>query len=197
MWKDNRRRHTETIPTYEVMHTYPADYKVVFVGDASMSPYEIVYPGGSVEHWNEEAGDVWMNRILQVYEHAVWLNPVPEQHWHYSPSTDVLKQIMGELGGFIGKLDSVVEGDGTMLDNLALLGTSGVSLGRTHSLDEYPLVMAGSACGFLKQDVHYRSETRENASKVMLTLQRAMGMTTASYGAGDAFTDEPLTEIER
>jgi len=61
-----------------------------------MSPYEIVYPGGSVEHWNEEAGDVWMNRILQVYEHAVWLNPVPEQHWHYSPSTDVLKQIMGE-----------------------------------------------------------------------------------------------------
>ena len=96
VWKDNRRRHTETIPTYEVMHTYPADYKVVFVGDASMSPYEIVYPGGSVEHWNEEAGDVWMNRILQVYEHAVWLNPVPEQHWHYSPSTDVLKQIMGE-----------------------------------------------------------------------------------------------------
>jgi len=96
VWKDNRRRHTETVPTYEVMHTYPADYKVIFVGDASMSPYEIVYPGGSVEHWNEEAGDVWMNRMLSVYEHAVWLNPVPEQHWHYSPSTDVLKQLMGE-----------------------------------------------------------------------------------------------------
>jgi uncharacterized protein len=96
VWKDNSRRHTQTIPTYEVMHTYPADYKVIFVGDASMSPYEIVYPGGSVEHWNEEAGDVWMNRMLSVYEHAVWLNPVPEQHWHYSPSTDVLKQIMTE-----------------------------------------------------------------------------------------------------
>ena len=114
------------------------------------------------------------------------------------PEVDlVVKQIMGELGGFIGKLDSIVEGDGTMLDNLALLGTSGVSLGRTHSLDEYPLVIAGGACGYLKQDVHYRSDTRENASKVMLTLQRAMGMTTASYGAGDAFTDQPLSEIER
>ena len=96
VWKDNRRRHTETIPTYEVMHTYPADYKVIFVGDASMSPYEIVYPGGSVEHWNEEAGDVWMNRLLMIYEHAVWLNPVPEQHWHYSPSTEVLQQLMSD-----------------------------------------------------------------------------------------------------
>lgn len=110
---------------------------------------------------------------------------------------EVVKQIMGELGGFVGKLDSVVEGDGTMLDNLALLATSGVSLGRTHSLDEYPLILAGGACGFLKTDVHYRSETRENASKVMLTLQRAMGMTTATYGMGDAFVDSPLTAIER
>jgi len=114
------------------------------------------------------------------------------------PQVDaIVKQIMGELGGFVGKLDSVVEGDGTLLDNLAMLGTSGLSLGRTHSLDEYPLIVAGGACGFLKQGVHYRSETRENASKVMLSLQRAMGLTRASYGEGDAFTDEWVAEIER
>ena len=110
---------------------------------------------------------------------------------------EIVKQIMGELGSFVGTLDSVVEGDGTLLDNLALLATSGLSLGRTHSLDEFPLLLAGGACGFLKQDVHYRSATRENASKVMLTLQRAMGLNPASYGAGDAFTDQWISELER
>ena len=94
VWKDNRRRHAEHIPTPQLLHTYPPDWKVVFVGDASMSPYEIVYPGGSVEHWNEEAGQAWMVRMLDQFKHAVWLNPVPEKHWEYTPSLTMMKQIM-------------------------------------------------------------------------------------------------------
>ena len=93
VWRDNKRRFHEQTPTWEVMHTYPADYKLIFVGDASMSPYEIVYPGGSVEHWNEEAGRVWVERILQVYGSAVWLNPVPEKHWQYTPSIEMIRQL--------------------------------------------------------------------------------------------------------
>ena len=117
--------------------------------------------------------------------------PEPQEGVH-----DVTVQIMGELAGFIGKLDAIVEGDGTMLDNLALLATSGVSLARTHALDEYPLILAGSACGALKQDVHYRSSTRENASKVMLTVIRAMGLNPASFGEGDTEATESLGAIE-
>jgi len=94
VWRDNRRRHAERIDTYQVLHTYPADYKVVFVGDASMSPYEIVYPGGSVEHFNPEPGEVWMRRLTHVYPRAVWLNPVPEKYWKYTPSIDMLSQLM-------------------------------------------------------------------------------------------------------
>ncbi|RIK95560.1 MAG: VWA domain-containing protein [Proteobacteria bacterium] len=96
VWKDNRRRHNDFASTYEVLHTYPHDYKVIFVGDASMSPYEIVYPGGSVEHWNEESGEVWMRRVLDIYEHAVWLNPTPEKLWGYSASTAMMKTLMGD-----------------------------------------------------------------------------------------------------
>ncbi|MBM3567552.1 MAG: VWA domain-containing protein [Alphaproteobacteria bacterium] len=96
VWKDNRRRYTETTPTWQVLHTYGHDYRVVFVGDATMSPYEIVYPGGSVEHWNEEAGQVWLQRVTQIYQKAIWLNPVPEQHWQYTPSVQIVRQIMGE-----------------------------------------------------------------------------------------------------
>ena len=96
VWKDNRRRHAETTPTWEVMHTYPADYKVVFVGDAAMSPYEITYPGGSVEHWNEEAGVVWMQRLLEIYDKCVWINPVPEKWWEHTASTQMVRQIMGD-----------------------------------------------------------------------------------------------------
>ena len=118
--------------------------------------------------------------------------PEPQEGVH-----EVTVQIMGELAGFIGKLDSIVEGDGTMLDNLALLATSGVSLARTHALDEYPLILAGGACGALKQDVHYRSNTRENASKVMLTVMRAMGLNPASFGEDDTETTESLGAIER
>ncbi len=95
LWKDNRRRHTDFLPTWEVMHTYPADYKMVFVGDATMSPYEIVYPGGSVEHWNEEAGEIWMRRILDIYAKSIWLNPVPEKYWEFTPSIEMVRQLMG------------------------------------------------------------------------------------------------------
>lgn len=96
VWKDNRRRMTEKFATLDVLHKYPSDYKVVFVGDAMMSPYEITYPGGAVEHWNEEAGAVWLQRMLDVYEHAIWLNPVQEQHWAYTPSVEIMQQIFGQ-----------------------------------------------------------------------------------------------------
>ncbi|MDV6228541.1 VWA domain-containing protein [Nitratireductor aquimarinus] len=93
VWKDNRRRYSEVTPTFDVLHKYGPDYKVIFVGDASMSPYEIAYPGGSVEHWNEEAGHVWLNRVLQQWPNAVWLNPVPEKHWRYTHSVQMLQEI--------------------------------------------------------------------------------------------------------
>ncbi|WFE91851.1 VWA domain-containing protein [Roseibium porphyridii] len=94
VWKENRRRHTERIPTMDVLHKYPADYKIIFVGDASMSPYEIAYPGGSVEHWNEEAGATWMQRVTGLYKSAVWLNPVREEHWTYTHSIQMLNELM-------------------------------------------------------------------------------------------------------
>ncbi|HYG26312.1 MAG TPA: VWA domain-containing protein [Caulobacteraceae bacterium] len=96
VWKDNRRRHTEKIPTWDVLHKYPADYKVIFVGDATMSPYEITYPGGSVEHWNEEPGAIWMDRVAQIYPSMVWLNPTPERHWNYTQSIEVMKTLVND-----------------------------------------------------------------------------------------------------
>jgi uncharacterized protein with von Willebrand factor type A (vWA) domain len=95
VWKDNRRRATERIPTLDVFHKYPHDYKVIFVGDATMSPYEITYPGGSVEHSNEEAGAVWLQRALDVYAQAIWLNPQPEAVWNYHESISVTRELMG------------------------------------------------------------------------------------------------------
>jgi uncharacterized protein len=95
VWKENRRRYQETTPTFDVMHTYPHDYKVIFVGDASMSPYEIGMVGGSVEHMNEEPGQVWMERITRTYPAAVWLNPVPEHEWDYTHSIRIMRQLMG------------------------------------------------------------------------------------------------------
>ena len=96
VWKDNRRRHSEAIPTYDVLHKYGPDYKAIFVGDASMSPYEIAYPGGAVEHWNAEAGIVWMQRVLQHWPKAVWLNPVREKHWGYTHSIQMIREIFSE-----------------------------------------------------------------------------------------------------
>ena len=95
LWRDNGRRHAERIDTWQVIHTYPADYKAVFVGDASMSPYEIVHPGGSVEHWNQEAGAVWMQRLLDAWPRAVWLNPLPERFWGHTQSVQMMRQLMG------------------------------------------------------------------------------------------------------
>ncbi|MBL0114018.1 MAG: VWA domain-containing protein [Sphingomonadales bacterium] len=96
VWKDNRRRFSERTPTWDVLHKFPHDYKAVFVGDAAMSPYEISHPGGSVEHFNEEAGTVWMHRVTTTYPAAVWLNPTPEQHWGYSQSTKLIKELMND-----------------------------------------------------------------------------------------------------
>ncbi|BAT59707.1 VWA domain containing CoxE-like protein [Variibacter gotjawalensis] len=96
VWKENRRRFTDTTATWDVLHKFGHDYKLVFVGDASMSPYEITSPGGSVEHFNEEAGSVWMERILKTYPHAVWLNPVPESNWDYTHSIRMMKQLMSD-----------------------------------------------------------------------------------------------------
>src|SRR5512135_2868314 len=96
VWKQNKRRFTDRTPTWDVLHKYPHDYKVVFVGDASMSPYEIMVPGGSVEHVNEEAGSVWLDRIVRTYPHAVWLNPVAQRHWDYSESTTLIRRLFSE-----------------------------------------------------------------------------------------------------
>ncbi len=95
VWRDNRRRHAERTRTVDLMHKYGQDYKLIFVGDATMSPYEILQPGGSVEYSNEEAGAVWMRRILDVYPKSVWLNPEPEQLWPYRQSVGILREIMG------------------------------------------------------------------------------------------------------
>ena len=94
LWKDNRRRHSERIPTLDITHKYGADYKLVFVGDATMSPYEIVYAGGSVEHWNEEPGVVWIRRLLHTYQKAIWLNPEPRERWDFTPSIKLTREIM-------------------------------------------------------------------------------------------------------
>ena len=95
VWKDNRRRFSERTPTWDVLHKYGHDYKVIFVGDASMSPYEISHPGGSVEHFNEEAGAVWLHRVTNTYPAAAWLNPVPEKHWGYSQSVAMIRELLG------------------------------------------------------------------------------------------------------
>ena len=96
VWKDNRRRHAVRLPTMDVLHKYNAEHKVIFVGDASMSPDEIAYPGGSVEHWNEEAGAVWMGRVLDAWPYAIWLNPKPENVWDYTQSVQMTREIMGD-----------------------------------------------------------------------------------------------------
>jgi uncharacterized protein len=95
VWKDNRRRHDEKTLTWDVLHRFPHDYRIVFVGDATMSPYEITYPGGSVEHWNEEPGAMWLQRLSNVYERLVWLNPTPRAHWDHTPSISLVRDIIG------------------------------------------------------------------------------------------------------
>lgn len=96
VWKDNRRRHTEKIDTWEVLNKYPGDWRAIFVGDATMSPYEITMPGGSVEHWNEEAGAVWVKRAIQQWDKIAWLNPSPEKYWGYSASVGLIRELVDE-----------------------------------------------------------------------------------------------------
>jgi len=94
VWKDNRRRFAERTPMWDVLHKFGHDYKLVIVGDASMSPYEITHPGGSVEHYNEEAGAVWLQRLTTTYPAAAWLNPVPEKYWGYTGSVGIVRELM-------------------------------------------------------------------------------------------------------
>jgi len=115
LWKDNRRRHDETISTDEFIRTYAADYRVIIVGDATMSPYEIMAPGGSVEHWNEEAGSVWINRILEKFPHTAWLNPEPEAYWPRVPSVKLSQEIMQQR-----MYSLTVDGIGKAVDGLKL-----------------------------------------------------------------------------
>ena len=96
VWKDNRRRHQERFRTWDILHKYGHDYKLIFVGDATMSPYEILQPGGSIEYHNEEAGAIWIKRMLDVYSKAIWLNPEPKEVWSYRQSIGVIKDLMGD-----------------------------------------------------------------------------------------------------
>lgn len=95
LWKDNRRRWDEQTPTWDVLRTYGSDYKCIFVGDAAMSPYEILHPGGANEHWNPEAGEVWLRRACEQWPQHLWINPVPEKHWQYTHSTRLIREIFG------------------------------------------------------------------------------------------------------
>ena len=95
LWKDNRRRRADVIPTWDVLHKYPSDYKVIIVGDATMSPYEITYAGGSVEHWNEEPGGLWIQRLVEQYPNFAWLNPVKSGAWEYTGSIQLIRELIG------------------------------------------------------------------------------------------------------
>ncbi|MEE9346649.1 MAG: VWA domain-containing protein [Robiginitomaculum sp.] len=96
VWRDNHRRMREVTPTWDILHKYASDYRVVIVGDAAMSPYEVSMKGGSVEHWNAESGATWLRRLVEVYDNIVWINPTDAQYWRYSQSTQMIKDIIGE-----------------------------------------------------------------------------------------------------
>ncbi|POR55727.1 hypothetical protein B0G62_101121 [Paraburkholderia eburnea] len=95
LWKNNRRRHAERTPTWDLLHKFTPDYKLIFVGDATMSPYEVLQPGGSVEYNNPEAGAVWLRRLADQFPHFAWLNPEPERLWEYRQSVSVIREILG------------------------------------------------------------------------------------------------------
>ena len=94
VWKDNRRRMNERIPTWDILNKYAKDYRIVFVGDATMAPYEITHAGGSVEHWNEEPGAIWMARFQHHYDKLIWINPTPQETWEYSSSVGMTRQLV-------------------------------------------------------------------------------------------------------
>ncbi len=109
VWKDNQRRHNEAMSVWDVIHKYGSDYKLIFVGDATMGPYEITYPGGSVEHWNKESGEAWLRRMLGHFQRAIWLNPQPKEHWPYYHSIRIIQDIMSQRM-FPLTLDGLSEG---------------------------------------------------------------------------------------
>ncbi|HEY3799433.1 MAG TPA: VWA domain-containing protein [Caulobacteraceae bacterium] len=119
VWKDNRRRHAEKLETWDLLNTFGKDYKVIFVGDATMSPYEITYPGGSVEHWNEEPGAVWIDRVAHHWNSIAWLNPTPQRHWDHTPSIGVMRELVGgrmfplTLEGLESAMRELVRGGGS------------------------------------------------------------------------------------
>ena len=113
VWRDNRRRHAEKLPLMDVIHTYGRDHKLIIVGDATMSPYEITMAGGSVEYWNEEAGEVWARRLLNAYPRAIWLNPVPEPSWRYFASVGIVRELL-EARMFPLTLDGLERGIQTL-----------------------------------------------------------------------------------
>jgi uncharacterized protein with von Willebrand factor type A (vWA) domain len=119
VWKDNARRQSNIVATWDLIHTFGRDYKLIFVGDASMSPYEIVYPGASVEHNNAEAGEVWLKRLTDHFRHVAWLNPEPEARWEYSHSTEIIRERIGTrmfpltLAGLDAAMRSLRGGAGT------------------------------------------------------------------------------------
>jgi uncharacterized protein with von Willebrand factor type A (vWA) domain len=94
VWKEHNRRMNERIDTFDLLHKYTHDYKVIFVGDATMAPYEITHAGGSVEHWNEEAGAIWMQRFLDTFEKCIWINPTPQDTWEYSTSVSLIQKLV-------------------------------------------------------------------------------------------------------
>ena len=94
VWKEHRRRMNERIDTFDILHKYSHDYKVIFVGDATMAPYEITHSGGSVEHWNEEAGAIWMQRLQDTFDKVIWINPTPQDTWEYSTSVALTKKLV-------------------------------------------------------------------------------------------------------
>lgn len=96
VWKNNLRRNAERFSTHDLLHKYGADYKVVFIGDAAMAPYEITQPGGSVEHWNEEAGHLWIRRFMETYKKLIWINPYPRQTWDYTTSTGIIRELIND-----------------------------------------------------------------------------------------------------
>ena len=93
VWKDNRRRSQERFLVQDIINKYSSDYKVIVVGDATMAPYEITNAGGSIEHWNEEAGHTWIKRLSQHFENMAWLNPVPDDHWDYTSSICIIRDL--------------------------------------------------------------------------------------------------------
>ncbi|HAK52310.1 MAG TPA: hypothetical protein DCM54_10485 [Gammaproteobacteria bacterium] len=96
VWKEHRRRMNERLDTFDILHKYTHEYKVIFVGDATMAPYEITHAGGSVEHWNEEAGAIWMQRVMDTYDKVVWINPTPQDTWEYSTSVALAKKLVDD-----------------------------------------------------------------------------------------------------